>query len=70
MAACATTGNFCSVVMITRAVLPSNAARNCAESWSIFTMVPGVCSNPATVACNCRSSTTRSVITMTLWKIG
>ena len=54
--------------MMTRAVLPSRAARSWAEFSSIFTIVPGVCSKPDTVACSCRSRTTRSVMTMTLSK--
>ena len=36
-----------------RAALPSSAAFKLLESLSIVTIVPGVCSNPATVACNC-----------------
>ncbi len=56
--------------MMIRAVLPASAARSCVESSSIFTIVPGVCAKPATVDCSWRSSTTRSVMTMTLLKIG
>ncbi len=69
-ASSATTGNFCNVVMMTRAACPDRASFSCAEFLSIRTIVPGVCSNPATVSCNCRSSTTRSVITTTLSNTG
>ena len=47
-----TTGNFCSVVMMTRAALPSSASLSCAEFLSMRTIVPGVCSSPATVSCS------------------
>jgi hypothetical protein len=66
----ATTGNFCSVVMMIRAALPSRAAFNWAEFSSIRAMVPGVWSKPATVSRSWRSSTVRSVITTTLSNTG
>ena len=66
----ATTGNFCSVVMMIRAPCPARASRNWSDFWSTRTIVPGVWSSPATVSCSCRSSTRRSVMMMTLSKIG
>ena len=70
VAAFATTGNFCKVVTMIRAVFPSRASRELLADSVTVTIVPGVWSNPDTVACNCLSSTTRSVMITTLWKIG
>ena len=62
-----TYGYICSVLMMTLDVASSSAPASWAESTSIFFTTPGVWSNWKMVRCSCRSSTTRSVITMTLW---
>ena len=50
----ATTGNFCNVVTMMRACLPSNAAFRSAEVLPspIAAIMPGGWSNPATVSCS------------------
>ena len=65
-----TYGYICSVLMMIFDVASSSASASCAESSSIFFTTPGVWSNWKIVRCSCRSSTTRSVITMTLWNTG
>ena len=62
-----TYGYSCSVEMMIFDVESASASASCAESTSIFFTTPGVWSNWKMVRCSCRSSTTRSVITMTLW---
>ena len=60
-------GNFCSVVTIMRACSPARASASCAESSSMRCTTPMACSNWLIVSWSWRSSTTRSVMTTTLW---